>query len=195
MFLTKLSEFLRTLIKCWVGVRGESKMKKENNIGKANSGRFNTGNRNTGHFNAGHYNVGNYNAGDHNAGNNNAGNYNTGAYNTGCRNTGHYNTGHFNTGNRNPGSCNTTTPTVRLFNKDSGWEFDSKEYQSFLAIIRQRQIPLCHWLYEHNMSEKEKEDNPTYKTTGGYLRINSNKYNGFEVTDKERDFLLSLIHI
>ena len=35
------------------------------------------------------------------------------------------------------------------------------------------QIPknVVEWIYEGKMTEKEKEEHPTYKTTGGYLKV------------------------
>ena len=112
----------------------------------------------------------------------NTGNYNTGDCNTGYRNTGNYNTG----------DCNTNAPTVRLFNKDSGWKFFDQNHYRFRSIIFSKQKPLCEWVMEKNMSEKEKEDNQTYKTTKGYLKINENTYNGNDLTEDEIDFLKSV---
>jgi hypothetical protein len=42
------------------------------------------------------------------------------------------------------------------------------------------------------MSDKEKVINPTYKTTGGYLKVNESTYNGKEVTKEDREFLESV---
>ena len=42
------------------------------------------------------------------------------------------------------------------------------------------------------MSVKEKQDNPTYKTTGGYLKVNKITYSGKEVSKEDRKFLESL---
>ena len=142
----------------------------------------NTGNRNTGNRNTGNRNTGNRNTGDCNTGNRNAGDYNTGNRNTGDCNTGNYNTG----------DCNTDTPTVRLFNKDSGLEFFGETHFKFRSILSKYQKNKCVWVYKKNMSDREKEDNPSYKTTGGYLKVNSTTYNGIEVTKEDREFLESL---
>jgi hypothetical protein len=147
---------------------------------------------NAGDYNTGYCNTGNYNTGDCNTGDYNTGNRNTGYCNTGNYNTGDYNTGYYNTGNRNTGDCNTDKPTVRLFNHDSGWEFFGKYHREFRNIISKYQNLKCEWVYEKNMSDKEKVINPTYKTTGGYLKVNELTYNGKEVTKEDREFLESV---
>jgi hypothetical protein len=159
---------------------------------KDNTAYSNTGNRNTGYCNTGNCNTGDYNTGNCNTGNYNTGNCNTGNYNTGNRNTGDYNTGDRNTGNYNTGDLNTNNPTVRLFNKDSGIKFHSEEYRKIRSTISKYQKLLCTWVYTKDMSDKEKENNPTYKTTGGYLKVNKTKYNGKPVTKEDREFLESL---
>jgi hypothetical protein len=153
---------------------------------------YNTGSYNTGSYNAGNCNTGSYNTRNYNTGNYNTGNYNTGNYNTGNCNTGNYNTGDRNTGDRNTGDCNTNSPTVRLFNSDSGWEFLGNKHINFRDLLGRYRKDLCEWVYESKMSEKEKENNLSYKTTGGYLRVNSSIYNGKEVTKEDRDFLESI---
>jgi len=162
------------------------------NTGYYNTGDFNTGYYNTGYCNTGDYNTGNRNTGSSNTGHCNTGHYNTGNYNTGDFNTGHYNTGSRNTGDYNTGDCNTNIPTVRLFNKDSGWEFHGENHNKFRSIIYKYQKLLCEWVYENKMTEQEKIDNPTYKTTGGYLKVNKSTYNGKEVTKEDREFLESV---
>ena len=135
------------------------------NTGDWNTGNMNTGDWNTGNRNAGHWNTGNWNAGHWNTGNWNTGHWNTGDWNTGDRNTGNCNAGHWNTGNWNTGYLNTTEPdTVRIFNKEcdiSAHELEFPEYFYF---------DIAEWIPENAMTKEEKEENPTYKTTGGYLR-------------------------
>ena len=122
----------------------------------------------------------------------NAGNWNTGECNAGDLNTGDWNTGDYNTGDYNVGDLNTNTPTVRLFNKDSGWEFFSAKHLNLRQIIRYYQKTLCEWINTCDMSAKEKEDNPTHETTQGYLKVNKTLYNGIEVTKEHREFLESV---
>lgn len=175
----------------------------DRNTGDRNTGYFNTGNYNTGHCNTGedntgNYNTGNYNTGHWNTGDRNTGDLNTGNYNTGDRNTGNYNTGCFNTGYRNTGDCNTGNyntgdfnscdhetgcfcteePTIRLFNQPSNWTYtDWVNSKAFYCLCK---IPFpwteTKWIDSDTMTDKEKEQNPKWETTGGYLKtIRHNK--------------------
>ena len=94
------------------------------NSGNYNSGNCNSGYRNSGNCNSGDCNSGNYNSGNCNSGYRNSGNYNSGYCNSGYRNSGNYNSGYRNSGNYNSGFFNSDTPTVRMFNKDSGLTFE-----------------------------------------------------------------------
>lgn len=153
------------------------------NIGKNCTGKSNTGNYNTGDCNVGNYNTGNYNIGDYNTSNCNTGNYNTGNYNTGDCNIGDFNTGDFNTGYCNTGDWNfssytsgcfcTENPKIRMFDKETNWTFDdwygSNGRQTMLNCPQNTKT--TEWIREEQMSEEEKKDNPTYKITGGYLKV------------------------
>ena len=153
------------------------------NIGKNCTGKSNTGNYNTGDCNVGNYNTGNYNTGDYNTSNCNTGNYNTGNYNTGDCNIGDFNTGDFNTGYCNTGDWNfssytsgcfcTENPKIRMFDKETNWTFDdwygSNGRQTMLNCPQKTKT--TEWIREEQMSEEEKKDNPTYKITGGYLKV------------------------
>ena len=132
----------------------------------------NTGYRNTGDRNTGDRNTGDRNTGDRNTGNRNTGDRNTGHRNTGDRNTGNRNTGHRNTGDRNTGFLNTISPQHGLlFNKTTKlWD----EYGSCLVDFPRWfyfdvQTP-CVRISSEEMTEKEKEENPSHKTTGWYLK-------------------------
>ena len=116
-----------------------------------NTGDMNTGNRNTGNMNTGNRNTGNWNTGD----------WNTGDWNTGNRNTGDWNTGNWNTG-----FLNTITPeTILVFNKEcKKEEWENAIKPSFLYFN------LTTWINESDMTEEEKQENPSYTTTGGYLK-------------------------
>ena len=147
---------------------------------------------NTGDWNTGNWNTGNWNTGNRNTGNRNTGDRNTGNWNTGNRNTGNLNTGDLNTGNRNTGDLNTTNPKLRLFNKDSDWEYRGSLHYKLKNVIAKHQKPLCEWVSESFMSEEEKEENKTYKTTGGYLKVNENNRNKLEISEEDREFLKSV---
>jgi len=105
---------------------------------------------------------------DTNTGNRNTGNCNTGDRNTGYRNTGDWNTGNWNTGDWNTGLFNTDEPNARLFNKESNIKMsdliNSEAYPDF------SDFQLCWWIEEKNMTDEEKEEHKTYKTTGGFLK-------------------------
>ena len=154
--------------------------------GLCNTGDWNTGNRNTGNRNTGDWNTGDWNTGNRNTGNRNTGNRNTGDWNTGNRNTGDWNTGNRNTGNRNTGNrntgdwnkssfntgCfNTEESTIMLFNKPSEWTY--RDWLNSDARYLLMDIPkdVVEWVYENYMTEDEKKAHPSYKTTGGYLKI------------------------
>ncbi len=159
------------------------------NTGNCNTGEWNTGDYNTGYYNTGDYNTGYYNTGDYNTGGGNTGECNTGDRNTGARNTGARNTGDRNTGARNTGdrntgdwntgcrntgcwnSCNnssgffcTKTPKVRLFNKKTDIDVSKIYFPNFCYFN------LTEWVESKKMTDGEKKANPTYKTTGGYLK-------------------------
>jgi len=139
------------------------------NSGNRNSGNANSGNANSGHWNSGHWNSGNRNSGNANSGNANSGNANSGHGNSGHWNSGHWNSGHGNSGNVNSGNgvlngfC--TERAFLLFDKSCTKEQYEKIYQldwSWFWINK--------WMDEFGMTADEKATNPTYKTTGGYLK-------------------------
>jgi len=161
------------------------------NTGDRNTGDRNTGNSNTGYMNTGHRNTGDWNTGHMNTGHMNTGNWNTGNRNTGHRNTGHMNTGNRNTGNRNIGDrntgnrnigdrntgswntgdwntgfMNTDSPTVRMFNKDTGLKFGEISFPEYWFF------DLTEWVSGEDMTDQEKEDHESeYKTNKGYLKV------------------------
>jgi len=146
------------------------------NTGNCNTGNCNTGDGNTGDWNTGDWNTGNRNTGDCNTGNRNTGNCNTGNCNTGNRNTGNRNTGNCNTGDWNTGYFNTITPKVTLFNATSDLDFNSDIIKNIQSIIYRNIKNICTWVYESDMTDEEKAENQTYKTTGGYLKVRDYKY-------------------
>ncbi len=141
------------------------------NTGNRNTGDCNTGNRNTGNCNTGDCNTGNCNTGDCNTGNRNTGDCNTGNRNTGDWNTGNCNTGDWNKSSFNTGCFNTEEPKIMLFNKPSDMTY--REWIDSDARYLLNQIPkdVVEWVYEEDMTDEEKVANPTYETTGGYLKV------------------------
>jgi hypothetical protein len=139
----------------------------KNNTGINNSGDWNSGDNNSGYRNSGDWNSGDDNSGYRNSGDWNSGDRNSGNGNSGDWNSGHRNSGDHNSGHRNSGIFNTNEPKMRAFNEETDMtmsEFiNSDKYINF-------NIPLTEWISEKEMTEEEKVKNPTYKTTGGYLK-------------------------
>ncbi len=175
------------------------------NTGKDCTGLENTGNRNTGNWNTGNCNTGNWNTGDCNTGNWNTGDCNTGNCNTGDCNTGNCNTGNWNTGNRNTGDCNTVDfsngvfctkeDTIKIFDKESNMtlsEWKSSRARRIIAWNMETTV----WIYESSMTEEEKEEHPSYKNTGGYLKVFTYKeaWNNLwnSITDKEKQEIMNI---
>jgi hypothetical protein len=149
--------------------------------GLCNTGNRNTGNRNTGDWNTGDWNTGDCNTGDCNTGDWNTGNRNTGDRNTGNRNTGNRNTGNRNTGNRNTGDWNkssfntgcfnTEEQKIMLFNKPSDMTYNDWLRSDARYLLNQIPKDVVEWVCEEDMTDEEKVANPTYETTGGYLKV------------------------
>ena len=139
--------------------------------GLCNTGNRNTGNRNTGNRNTGNYNTGNCNTGDYNTGNCNTGDCNTGDCNTGDWNTGDCNTGDWNDTNFSSGCFNTIEQKIYLFDKSSDWTYRDWLDSDARYLLNQIQKNVVEWVYESDMTDEEKNANPTYKTTGGYLKV------------------------
>ena len=96
---------------------------------------------------------------------------NTGNRNTGNRNTGDRNTGDWNKSSFNTGCFNTEEPKIMLFNKPSDMTY--REWIDSDARYLLNRIPkdVVEWVYEEDMTDEEKVANPTYETTGGYLKV------------------------
>lgn len=101
----------------------------------------------------------------------NTGDCNTGNCNTGNRNTGNRNTGDWNKSSFNTGCFNTEEPKIMLFNKPSDMTY--REWIDSDARYLLNRIPkdVVEWVYEEDMTDEEKVANPTYETTGGYLKV------------------------
>lgn len=167
------------------------------NTGKDNTGRGNAGNRNAGNENTGNCNTGNWNIGNWNAGNRNAGNWNAGNRNTGNENTGNWNTGDWNSTDFSTGCFNTKEEKIRLFNKRSKWTY--RDWRCSLARDLMCDCPHTKtvWINEKYMTDSEKEENPTWECTGGYLKIieatNEDKQKWWDnLDDTEREAVMSL---
>ena len=129
--------------------------------------------------NTGDENTGNKNTGNSNTGNSNTGNSNTGNSNTGNSNTGNSNTGDWNITDFSTGCFNTKEEKIRLFNKRSNWTYRYWRYSSARDLMCDCPYTKTVWINEKYMTDSEKEENPTWERTGGYLKT-------IEVTDEDR---------
>lgn len=133
------------------------------NIGISNSGHSNSGDYNSGKWNIGNYNAGGNNSGNMNSGYSNAGNNNSGYHNAGHWNSGFFNSGSWNSGNYNLGYLNSEEPKLRIFNKETDIPLNDIKFPNWLRFN------LVEWHDSVYMTDEEKEKNPNYKITGGYL--------------------------
>ena len=99
--------------------------------------------------------------------------------NTGNKNTGNSNTGDWNITDFSTGCFNTKEEKIRLFNKRSNWTYRDWRYSSARDLMCDCPYTKTVWINEKYMTDSEKEENPTWKCSGGYLKIN-------EVTDEDR---------
>lgn len=140
------------------------------NYGDGNTGCRNKGDENTGNYNSGKGNTGSINSGMKNTGTNNNGSFNTGDNNYGTGNTGDYNlgsrnTGSYNLGDGNFGCFNTTTPPFRMFNKPV---LIPRRYINFPDYLF---FDTVYWVSAEDMTTLEKMRNPSYRRTGGFLKV------------------------
>ena len=110
------------------------------NLGKACTGLCNSGNRNSGNRNSGHYNSGDYNSGD----------WNKTCFSNGC--------------------FNTESPKIFLFNKPSDWTYQDWLYSDARYILMNCPSNGLDWIWDDDMTDKEKTAHPEYQVTGGFLK-------------------------
>ena len=96
---------------------------------------------------------------------------NTGNRNTGNRNTGDWNTGDWNKSSFNTGCFNTEEQKITLFNKPSDITYNDWLRSDARYLLNQIPKDVVEWVYEEDMTDEEKAANPTYETTGGYLKV------------------------
>ena len=106
-----------------------------------------TGYRSTGDYSTGHCSTGSHSTGSHS----------TGDWSTGYWSISNYSTGHFSTIDDSGFSA---------FDKPCTREDWSKAEKPDFIYFN-----LTKWVSESDMTDKEKEDNPSYKTTEGYLKV------------------------
>ena len=127
----------------------------------------------------------------------NTGKDNTGNRNTGDRNTGDRNTGDWNSANYSTGCFNTETENIRLFNKPSDWTYHDWLNSKARYVMNDCPCTKTIWIDSDEMIDSEKEENPTWECTGGYLKTivatNRDKqawWDNLSDRDKESDMSL-----
>lgn len=152
------------------------------NTGKDCTGLGNSGDCNSGDSNSGNGNSGNYNSGDCNSGNRNSGN----------RNSGNYNSGDWNDTDFSSGCFNTKEQKILLFDKPSDWTYLDWLESEARNLLNDIPKGVVEWIWSKNMTDEEKKANPTYETTGGYLKVLDEFesaqlwWDGLTPSDKER---------
>lgn len=104
---------------------------------------------------------------DYSTGNCSTGYCSTGNWSTGDRSTGNWSTGNWSTSNYSTGHFSTIDYAgFGAFNKPCTIEeWGNAEKPSWLYF------DLTEWVDKADMTDEEKEANPSYKTTGGYLKV------------------------
>ena len=116
--------------------------------------------------NSGDWNSGNWNSGNWNSGNRNSGNWNSGNWNSG-----NWNSGNWNSGDWNSGYCNTTEPTVRLFDHQTDITFSDFKWSRAYGLLCHIPSDRLNWKYSEYMTDDEKAEHPEHETTGGFLYL------------------------
>lgn len=96
---------------------------------------------------------------------------NTGKDCTGLCNTGNRNTGDWNKSSFNTGCFNTEEQKITLFNKPSDITYNDWLRSDARYLLNQIPKDVVEWVYIEDMTDEEKAANPTYETTGGYLKV------------------------
>ena len=144
----------------------------DRNSGDWNSGYRNSGDWNSGDWNSGYRNSGDWNSGDWNSGYRNSGDRNSGYRNSGDRNSGDWNSGDWNSGDRNSGIfCTEKEPKIKIFDKDSDWTFKDWYESRAYRVMEGCPYSYSDFIDADDMSDKEKENHPEYKTIGGYVKV------------------------
>lgn len=81
------------------------------------------------------------------------------------------NSGNRNSGNRNSGYCNTTEPTVRLFDHQTDITFSDFKWSRAYGLLCNIPSDCLTWKYSEYMTDDEKAAHPEHETTGGFLYL------------------------
>ena len=81
------------------------------------------------------------------------------------------NSGNCNSGDRNSGYCNTTEPTVRLFDHQTDITFSDFKWSRAYGLLCHIPSDCLTWKYSEYMTDDEKAEHPEHETTGGFLYL------------------------
>ena len=76
-----------------------------------------------------------------------------------------------NSGNRNSGYCNTTEPTVRLFDHQTDITFSDFKLSRAYGLLCSIPSDCLTWKYSEYMTDDEKAEHPEHETTSGFLYL------------------------
>ena len=158
----------------------------------SNTGYKSTGELSTGNWSTGDWSTGNLSTGDRSTGNKSTGYRSTGDWSTGYKSTGYWSTGDWSTGNRSTGDWSTgnwstgdrSTGNWSISDYSTG-HFSTRDYAGFDVFNKPCTVKewnnankphfiffdLTEWVKLCDMTNKEKTDNKTCETTGGYLKV------------------------
>ena len=81
------------------------------------------------------------------------------------------NSGNWNSGDWNSGYCNTTEPTVRLFDHQTDITFSDFKWSRAYGLLCHIPSDCLTWKYREYMTDDEKAAHPEHETTGGFLYL------------------------
>lgn len=77
----------------------------------------------------------------------------------------------WNSGDRNSGYCNTTEPTIRLFDHQTDITFSDFRNSRAYSLLCHIPSDCLTWKYSEYMTDDEKAAHPEHETTGGFLYL------------------------
>ena len=134
----------------------------------------NIGKGNVGLCNSGDWNSGDWNSGDCNSGNRNSGDWNSGDWNSGDWNSGNRNSGDWNKTSFVAGCFNTEQHKLKFFDQETDMTFDQWRMSNAYHLLNHIDFRPTEWICLKDMTDEEKEQYPTSKATGGYLKKRDN---------------------
>jgi hypothetical protein len=174
----------------------------DRSTGYRSTGDYSTGYRSTGDQSTGNWSTGYWSTGYRSTGDQSTGNWSTGYWSTGDRSTGDYSTGNWSTGYRSTGNGSTGDWSTSDYSTGHFSTIDDTGFGAFNKPCSREEwenakkpefiyFNLTEWVPEEEMSDQDKEDFGSHKTTGGYLKALdysdawAKAWNGATEEDKE----------